>query len=155
MAVLRRIAVLVAVVVLAFPLAAGQGTSAHGKCPVCGMFVARYPDWTATLRFRDGGILLFDGPKDLFTCYLDMGRYAPGRSRTDVAAVVVKDYYGLREVDGLKAAFVLGSDVTGPMGRELVPFSDPADAEAFLKDHHGRRILRFGEVTADVLRTLP
>lgn len=155
MAFLKPIAVGVAAVVLAIPLAAGQGPSAREKCPVCGMLVAKYPDWMATLRFRDGSILRFDGPKDLFTCYLDLGRYAPGRSRADVASVLVKDYYGLREVDGFKAAYVIGSDVTGPMGRELVPFSDPADAEAFLKDHRGRRILRFGEVTADVLRTLP
>ena len=24
------------------------------KCPVCGMFVAKYPDWTSTIRFKDG-----------------------------------------------------------------------------------------------------
>ncbi len=144
-----------AVAILALPLAAGQGPSARDKCPVCGMFVAKYPDWVAVLRFKDGSALHFDGPKDLFTAYLDLRRYAPGRSPADVAAIEVKDYYSLRVVDGFKAVFVIGSDVTGPMGRELVPFGDAGDAEAFLKDHHGRRSLRFGEVTASVLRTLP
>lgn len=140
---------------LAVPLAAGQAPSAREKCPVCGMFVAKYPDWVAVLRFKDGSVLAFDGPKDLFTAYLDLKRYAPGRSPSEVAAIEVKDYYSLRVVDGFKAVYVIGSDVTGPMGRELVPFAEAGDAAAFLQDHHGRRSLRFGEITASVLRTLP
>ena len=144
-----------AAAILALPLAAGQAPSAREKCPVCGMFVAKYPDWVAVLRFKDGRALSFDGPKDLFTAYLDLTRYAPGRSPADVAAIEVKDYYSLRPIDGFKAVFVIGSDVTGPMGRELVPFADARDAAAFLQDHHGRRSLRFSEITASVLRTLP
>ena len=144
-----------AAAILTLPLAAGQAPSAREKCPVCGMFVAKYPDWVAVLRFKDGSALAFDGPKDLFTAYLDLQRYAPGRSAADVAAIEVKDYYSLRVVDGFRAVFVIGSDVTGPMGRELVPFAEPGDAAAFLKDHQGRRSLRFGEITASVLRTLP
>ncbi len=38
------------------------------KCPVCGMFVSRYPDWIASMRFKDGSSAFFDGPKDLFAC---------------------------------------------------------------------------------------
>ena len=26
---------------------------ARAKCPVCGMFVAKYPDWTGSIRFKD------------------------------------------------------------------------------------------------------
>lgn len=155
MGIQGRFARLAVAVILALPLAAGPATSAREKCPVCGMFVAKYPDWVAVLRFKDGSALAFDGPRDLFTAYLDLKRYAPGRSPADVAAIEVKDYYSLRVVDGFRATFVLGSDVTGPMGRELVPFADAGDAAAFLKDHQGRRSLRFGEVTAAVLRSLP
>lgn len=151
----RRLQGLIAAAVMTLPLMAGQGPSAREKCPVCGMFVAKYPDWTAVLRFKDGQALFFDGPKDLFTGYLDLKRYAPGRSAADVVAIEVKDYYSLRTVDGFKAVFVIGSDVTGPMGRELVPFSDAGDASAFLKDHQGKRIVRFGEVNGTLLRTLP
>ncbi|HYG70620.1 MAG TPA: nitrous oxide reductase accessory protein NosL, partial [Anaeromyxobacteraceae bacterium] len=35
------------------------------RCPVCGMFVAKYPEWLASLRLRDGTVAWFDGPKDL------------------------------------------------------------------------------------------
>jgi nitrous oxide reductase accessory protein NosL len=34
----------------------------------------------------------------------------------------------------------------------VVPLATRADAEEFLKEHHGTRILRFEEVTADVIR---
>jgi len=118
------------------------------------MFVAKYPDWTASLVFKDGTTLFFDGPKDLFTCYLGLNRFAPGRTTVDVARIEVKDYYSLRATDGVRAVYVVGSDVTGPMGRELVPFADPADAAAFLKDHQGQRLLRFHEITGAVLKTL-
>jgi nitrous oxide reductase accessory protein NosL len=49
---------------------------------------------------------------------------------------------------------VIGSDTLGPMGHELVPLASEEDAQEFLKDHQGTRILRFGEVTAELLRDL-
>lgn len=116
------------------------------KCPVCGMFVARYPDWAAALVFRDGGREVFDGAKDLFRYLLDMRRFGGARSPRDVAAVLVTDYYALEPIDGRAALYVVGSDVHGPMGRELIPFARREDAEEFLRDHGGRRILGFGEV---------
>ncbi|HJV36183.1 nitrous oxide reductase accessory protein NosL [Geomonas sp.] len=124
------------------------------KCPVCGMFVARYPDWTATLVYRDGTRRYFDGPKDLFTYYHNTGRYDPSRQRTEVAGIAVKDYYSLAPVDARQAFFVTGSDVRGPMGSELIPFAGKADAEAFRLDHHGKRVLRFSEVTAPLVKSL-
>src|SRR3990172_11915253 len=70
------------------------------KCPVCGMFVARYPDFLSAVRFRDGGHAWFDGPKDMFRYILGMKRYAPARRPEDVGEVFVKDYYSLEFIDG-------------------------------------------------------
>ena len=39
----------------------------------------------------------------------------------------------------------------GPMGHELVPLATKADAEDFLKDHLGTRILRFDDVTPEII----
>ncbi len=124
------------------------------KCPVCGMFVAKYPDWIGRVELTDGTRLVFDGAKDLFRFVLDPGRWLPARTRSDVKAVTVTDYYALAPVDARAAVYVLGSDVYGPMGRELVPFAKRTDAEEFLKDHHGTRVLTFDEVTAEVVRSL-
>jgi nitrous oxide reductase accessory protein NosL len=57
-------------------------------------------------------------------------------------------------VDARAASYVSGSDVYGPMGRELVPFARREDAEEFRRDHHGTAILAFGDVTPDVVRAL-
>jgi nitrous oxide reductase accessory protein NosL len=129
-------------------------TGPKDKCPVCGMFVSKYPDFAAQIRFRNGQVVHFDGAKDMFKYYLDLPRYAPGRKAADIAAVFVTDYYTLTPVDGLKASYVMGSNVYGPMGRELVPFADAAKAGSFLKDHQGKSIVRFRDVTPAMLKGL-
>jgi copper chaperone NosL len=142
----------------AVPLSAGekipQSPPASAKCPVCGMFVAKYPDWTGVIVFKDSSSFFFDGPKDLFKYYFAMEQYTPDRDRSKVDTFLVKDYYTLTLIDGGKAFYVMGSDVFGPMGRELVPFSSAEDAAAFFKDHGGKRILRFKEITPEILKTL-
>ncbi len=124
------------------------------KCAVCGMFVSKYPAWACRILFRDGSTAWFDGPKDLFTYYLDIKKYAPSRTRTDVKFLLVKDYYSTAFIDAEKAFYVVGSDVTGPMGSELIPFAKAADAKAFMKEHKGQKVLRAREVNPDALKAL-
>ena len=128
--------------------------SAKDKCPVCGMFVAKYPDWLAQVRFKDQKTVFFDGAKDFFKYYFKIKNYHPARSAADVGAVYVTDYYTVRFIDAAAAFFVAGSDVYGPMGRELIGFSSEENAKEFRRDHRGRKILRFGEVSPELLRTL-
>ena len=150
--------VLLVLVFAVLPAAAGYLpplSPAHsGKCPVCGMFVAKYPDWTAQVRFRDQKTVFFDGTKDLFKYYFNMDSYHPGKSPVDIGAVYVTDYYTLEPIAAADAFFVVGSDIYGPMGRELIAFSSAADAQAFMRDHHGRQILRFDAVTPELVRSL-
>jgi len=124
------------------------------RCPVCGMFVAKYPDWIAEIVFKDGEYAIFDGVKDLFKFYFDMQTYTHDKRREDISAVIVTDYYTIQPVDGRKAFFVLGSDVLGPMGRELVPFGKESDAREFLKDHHGKQVLSFDEISPAIIEEL-
>ena len=123
-------------------------------CPVCGMFVSLYPDWVATVLYNDGHAHHFDGPKDLFKYLLDLPKYAPGHAQADIAAIGVTEYYGVTRIDARAAWYVIGSDTLGPMGHELVPLATQAEAEEFLKDHHGKRIVRFDEVTPALLEQL-
>jgi copper chaperone NosL len=127
---------------------------ARDKCPVCGMFVAKYPDWLTAVRFRDGSHIFFDGAKDMFKYLHDQKKYDPARRSEDIEAVTVMDYYGLSWIDAQKAWYVLGSDVYGPMGRELIPLEREADAREFMKDHKGIRIIRFSEATREIMKTL-
>lgn len=155
----RFIAFVAAVVLLnAVPGSAAEPAapkpSDKDKCPVCGMFVAKYPDWVAAVAFKDNTLRYFDGPKDLFKFLLDLKQYAPGKGQSDIDSISVTDYYAVRQTNGRTAFYVLGSDVHGPMGKELIPFAVEADAREFLKDHRGRKILRFNEITRVVIKEL-
>jgi len=136
------------------PDPAAKAPTPKGPCAVCGMLVANFPEWASVVIYKDGTQAWFDGPKDLFTYLLDLRRYAPRRAAADITAIQVKDYYALKATDGRKAFFVLGSDVMGPMGKELVPFGTEAAARDFLKDHRGQKVLAFGEISAGTLKSL-
>jgi nitrous oxide reductase accessory protein NosL len=123
-------------------------------CPVCGMFVAKYPEWIATVVYTDGHAHHFDGAKDLFKYLLDLARWAPGHRAEDIRAIGVTEYYGLDLIPAREAWYVIGSDVLGPMGHELIPLATEADAQEFRGDHKGVRILRFDQVTLDLLEGL-
>ncbi|MCC2112730.1 MAG: nitrous oxide reductase accessory protein NosL [Hyphomicrobiales bacterium] len=120
-------------------------------CPVCGMFVAKYPDWIATVLFADGKVDHFDGAKDFFKYFAEIGKYAPGRSIADITGMGVTDYYSVTRIDARAALYAIGSDVLGPMGHELVPLRTEADAAEFMTDHAGKRLLRFDDVAMPLL----
>lgn len=139
----------------AFAQARGPVTpSREDKCPVCGMFVYKYPDWVTQIIFKDGSVDFFDGAKDMFKYYFDLKKYNPRKGRADIAVIYVREYYDMKEIDAREAFFVIGSDVYGPMGHELIPMATEEDARTFMKDHHGKRVLRFEEITPKVIEKL-
>jgi nitrous oxide reductase accessory protein NosL len=127
---------------------------AKDKCPVCGMFVAKYPDFLAEILFKDGSSAFFDGTKDMFKYYLNLKKYQPSKNISDIDSIYVTNYYDLTLADGRSAYYVLGSDIYGPMGRELIPFEKEADAKEFMKDHQGKSTLRFKEITYEIVKGL-
>jgi len=155
---LRRLPAVMACLLLLLPVATLAGAAPQpgvkDKCPVCGMFVVKYPEWTASLTFKDGRTEFFDGVKDMLRFHHGLKRYAPGRQPADIREMRVKDYYSLASVDAASAWYVIGSDVLGPMGKEAVPFGKESDARSFLTDHHGTKILRYSGITAEIIKGL-
>ena len=152
---MRFLAILLTTVWVA--VAAAQTAPRPGPkdlCPVCGMLVTKYPNWGATVVWNDGHAHHFDGAKDLFRFINELAKYAPGHRREDIARLFVTDFYSLQQIDARKALYVVGSDVLGPMGHELVPLATREDAADFMKDHKGKRILAFEQVSAEVTRSL-
>ena len=131
--------------------AGGATPSTRDKCPVCGMFVSKYPDWLGSIQYKGGVMVFFDGPKDLFRYLTNPKRYAPSRKADAIESILVRDYYRLRPIDARRAFYVVGSDVFGPMGKELIPFEKEDAAKEFLRDHQGKKLLRF----PDVMRQAP
>jgi len=118
------------------------------------MFVAKYPDWIGQILFKDGTMAFFDGAKDLFKYYFNLKKYNPKKKTGDVEAIFVTEYYTLAPIEASRAYFVIGSEVYGPMGHELVPLESVDAAEEFMKDHQGKQILKFEEITPKVIATL-
>ena len=146
-------------ILLTFSLASAQEAkpvqpSKEDKCPVCGMFVAKYPDFLAQIIFKDNSYALFDGVKDLFKYYFDIKKYNPSKDIPDIVAIYVADYYSLNPIDGRRAWYVVGSDVYGPMGKELIPFQKEDEAKEFMTDHGGKMLMRFDEVTPGLIKGL-
>jgi len=132
----------------------GPTPGPRDACPVCGMLVSKYPSWLAIVEQEDGKALFFDGAKDLFKYLLDVRKYGATLRAQGVARRWVTELYGLTRIDARKAFYVVGSDVLGPMGHELVPLASLEEAREFLGDHKGRRIMTFGEVDRDLARKL-
>jgi nitrous oxide reductase accessory protein NosL len=156
---MRRIVVVAIVILLASSLACAGDMkpvkpAQKDKCPVCGMFVAKYPDFVAEIIFKDGSYAVFDGMKDMMKYYFDIAKFDPARKAGEINAIYVTDYYSLTLIDGFSAFYVIGSDVYGPMGKELVPFGKEKDAQEFKKDHKGKAILTFKEITTETIKTL-
>lgn len=80
----------------------------------------------------------------------DLAKYAPGHRKDDITGIYVTDFYNLERIDARQAIFVIGSDVLGPMGHELVPLASKADAHDFMKDHKGKRVLSFDMVKPEI-----
>jgi copper chaperone NosL len=124
------------------------------KCPVCGMFVAMFRDWNARVELKGSTVAFFDGAKCMFKYYLDLKKYDPSKNKNDITAISVKDYDSKTSIDASQTYFVVWSDVYGPMGHEPIPFEKEADAKKFVKEHKGKKILRFKDINPKLIWSL-
>lgn len=115
------------------------------KCPICGMFVYKYPRWATQIFYADKHYS-FDGVKDLMKYYF--------KHKKGINKILVTDYYSQKAIDATNSYFVMGSDVYGPMGDELIPFLNKDDAENFLLDHKATNIIKFLNITEDTISKL-
>lgn len=126
------------------------------KCPVCGMFVHKYPRWVASIALVIDGTettYYFDGVKDMFKFYLNPSAW----SKLDELSnpkLLVTDYYSQTALPGEHAFYVMGSDVLGPMGHELIPFASMEEAQTFMRDHAGGSIVRLADIDGNTIKQL-
>jgi len=116
------------------------------KCQVCGMYLHYYPTWVSQINYPKGETYKFDGIKDMMKFYFN--------NKEGIVDILVQDYYTLETLDAREAFFVIGSDVTGPMGHELIAFGDKKKAISFSLEHKGKIPLGFEEVTEYMVRHL-
>ncbi len=127
---------------------------AEARCPVCGMYPARFPRWAAQTLFRDGAAQYFDSPVNLFVFLHRVDRYNRSYTLNDVAASFVTDFESGQWIELQNAFFVRGSAALGPMrGADLPAFASRAAADGFIR-RHGGQLLTFTQVTPELIRSM-
>ncbi len=127
---------------------------ADARCPVCGMFPARAPEWAAQAVFANGDTQFFDSPLTLFLFLQDVGRYAAGRDASEVAVSYVSDSVSGQWMPAAQAFYVHGSNALGPMRMGNLPaFASDAAAQRFASTRGGT-VLRVAQITPDLLQGL-
>jgi nitrous oxide reductase accessory protein NosL len=146
----------------------GAAVDLQSRCPVCGMTVGGelrsgvtygYKDsnlvgfaGVAAAVFKDGKAVAFEGARCLF-----IYNTIPKRFGIDVENIghrYVTDFKSGKLVDVNDTYLVMGSDVKGPMGFDLIPFLDKKEADKFSQERHGKQVVQLGTVGAkDVDRT--
>jgi len=144
------------------------------ECDVCGMVIPNHPGPTTETFYADQQPSGHDNPARFDSTWeafqYDFERENQGWERQ---AMYVTDYssvdYEITEDGGDllisthpeaeafapagEVTFVVGSEVIGAMGKDLVAFTDDGDAEAFQADHGGE-LLALDEVTPSVIAGL-
>lgn len=139
-----------ALAALVLATACGDGLAAlaqpTNRCANCGMNVAGDSGFTTGATTSAGEIVVFDSPKCLF-------RWLTRPAGAGATAAWVTEYFTRARTPVDDAFYVLGSDITGPMGRDLVPVAPRERADHFAAAHGGRVISR-AEITAEVVEGL-
>jgi nitrous oxide reductase accessory protein NosL len=111
------------------------------------MLVDERPRWIAGLNNAAGKQQRFCSPRCMFAWM----RGPHGSGCTDPW---VTEYYTQKIAKVDEVFFIVGSDVIGPMGKSLVPVAGKEEAERFLEDHLGERIVTADEVTLELLKEI-
>lgn len=121
------------------------------RCPVCGMFINKYPKWVALMKIDDKKEY-FDGVKDMMKYYIFDSDFPYHRDK--IREMKVTNFYTLKEIDAKDAFYVIGSNIYGPMGDELVPFEKKDEAKNFMREHNGDKMIQFKEITPKIVMAL-
>lgn len=126
----------------------------NARCPVCGMYPARFPRWAAQTIFKDGAAHFFDSPVDLFAFLQRPDRHDKSHTLDDVAVSFVKNHESDQWIKAQQAFFVHGSSAVGPMrDADLPAFASRKGAEDFAR-LRGGKVLAFAEITPALIQSL-
>jgi nitrous oxide reductase accessory protein NosL len=133
---------------------APKSIPADARCPVCGMYPARFPRWAAQAVFKDGASHYFDSPVDLIAFLQKVDRFNQHYAQEDIAVSYVTDFETGQWIKVGNAFFVHGSTALGPMRTADLPaFSTRQSADAFAGSHQGKT-LSFAQITPELIQSM-
>jgi len=116
------------------------------KCPVCGMYPARYAKHKCQIQTNDKNVYHLCSTNCLFAFLEDSAKFAGKNVQPFLIWVV--DFQSGAWISGRTGYYVVGSDQRGPMGKEAIAFDKMAEAKKFAATHGGKVII-FTGVTFD------
>ncbi len=142
----RSFTALVAVAFATFAISGCKDKPAEARCGYCGMKIDAQSAWRAEVKRPDGKTDAYDTPRCAF------GSVTKGDEPAG-SVVRAQEFYDRTWQDSATLKFAIGSDVTGPMGADLVPLL-PAHADKFAHDHTATKVVPGADVNASVLAEL-
>lgn len=127
--------------------------SASDRCPVCGMRVIRYPHFSTAIQLHDKTTYYFCSAGCMIRAWLQPEIFL-GQPKSRILRTVAKNYFTGRPVDALKAIWIAGSDVIGPMGPAVISVSGPEEQRTFQRRHGGTRVFRLPELTDELWQAI-
>ena len=110
------------------------------RCPVCGMYPARYPEYRCQISTADGKQLHFCSSQCLVSFQADPNKYVKDAAKTKSIWVTVFPDGDSEYAMGLH--YLVGSSLMGPMGKEALPYRNKAAALKSAQENGGK-VVRF------------
>ncbi len=126
------------------------------RCLIRQVMVSQYPQWVAKVVTIQNKSVYLSSPKSMFE-YIFAASHWPelgALTINDMKSIEVTDFKTGEAIDAKTAYYVYGSNITSPGGDDLVPFANKADAEAFMKRHNGKRVLRFSKISIALINLI-
>jgi hypothetical protein len=78
-------------------------------------------------------------------------KYQPGETREQLELIWVTEYYTTRKMVAQDVLFVVGTNLVGPMGLDLIPAKGMAAANSLKHDYDGDLIVTIDQITPEVI----
>ena len=146
-------------------------------CAKYGIDTSAHPEFRAYARLKDGGALAFASPKAMFAYFFEgenlsgnngaasaeenlmsknpaSGNFSEANSTNanfGGAELYVTDYASGEILQAQDAFYVFGSVLQSARGDDLITFARLRDAQDFMREKKGHKILQFREISAKLI----
>lgn len=104
---------------------------------------------------KNGKSAYFVSVKSMMQVYQHQDYFKKHKLLEDtISTMYVYDYISGNKIDATKAVYLFGSQMTGPHGDDLIPFSSRDNAKLFMLKHGGTKILPYKKLTKGLIRYL-
>ena len=117
-------------------------------CAKYGIDTSAHPEFRAYARRKDGSALAFASAKAMFAYFFE--RESSG-ANFGSAELYVTDYASGEILRAQDAFYVFGSVLQSARGDDLITFARLRDAQDFMREKKGHKILQFREISAKLI----